>query len=349
VLLGNDGGEHLLRRLAEWLAIPHRIVYADPQITDELAEFLYGCDIRCVPPAQVRGRSGAACRNEAIREMLRTGPRPAFVQYLRTESRLAESWLLEASRHLKMNPKIGLVCGQVLVTGQKTARQRLHATRLNGPSGNCCSFPGEALIRTDAFEIIAGFDERIKALEEIEFVDRLYAHGWSATRIDAPMIDLSLETIGWCEWLGHQFRMGHRESGLLACSPAPALRFRRRLRWEWCLTSILGLGSFVGLVLSDKLIAAGLLSVVLFVMAGIKMAVHPQQPPAALLRPRALSVADVSVLAISTALRVCGEFAYTFIHYRSRKNPKPLRFLGTYQPPTSKHQLPPPNRTSLTR
>jgi len=339
VIIGEDGGEGLLRRLDEWLTVPHRIVYADPQLTEELARFLDNCGIQCVSSKRLSGRSRAACRNEAMREMYRLGPRPISVQWLRQESRLSEGWLREASRYLAMNPRVGLVSGRVHLADQKTARHRLQAARCNGPSGNSCTFPSEALVRTDAFEIIAGFHEQVESLEETEFVDRLGFHGWEATRIGVLMTQCPARSSGWREWLRQQYRLGYQESSLLAYSYAAEVRFSRRHRWDWVLTSIVGLGSVAGLFLNGKLTAACVLSIVFFFTGWIKMVLHPQQPPASLLRQSDFSIADGSVLGISTALRMCGEVVYVFSHFKLRWSPRCLRFLGTYQPPMSKHRV----------
>lgn len=186
------------------------VVYVDSGSTDGSRELATSLGAHVVELDLSTPFTAARARNEGFAKLMQIAPQTQFVQFLDGDCELQPGWIKTALGALQADPQAAVVCGRRRERyPTKTIYNQLCDLEWDTPIGEAKACGGDALIRTDAFRQINGYNPSVIAGEEPEMCVRLRAKGWRIHRIDAEMTLHDADMSRFGQWWKRNLRAGH--------------------------------------------------------------------------------------------------------------------------------------------
>ncbi|MEL6959400.1 MAG: glycosyltransferase [Pseudomonadota bacterium] len=210
VVIGRNEGDRLIACLKSLQGKVTRLVYVDSGSSDGSQNAARDLGAEVIELDKETPFTAARARNVGAEHLIKEADRPSFIQFVDGDCTVDPDWIETAFAFLLTNPEAAVACGRRRERNpQASVFNRLIDYEWNTPIGQVRSCGGDALMRTDAFESVGGFNPGLIAGEEPELCVRLRAAGWTIHRIDAEMTlhDAQLTRIG--QWWSRAKRAGH--------------------------------------------------------------------------------------------------------------------------------------------
>jgi GT2 family glycosyltransferase len=209
VAIGRNEGQRLVHCLDSLLAAGFRqIVYVDSGSTDNSIAEAEARGVMVVRLDLSTPFTAARARNAGVAAL--QGEQADYIQFIDGDCILELGWLPEAARFLKEAPKAAVACGRLReIAPEASLYNRLIDHEWNTPIGQTKACGGIALIRSEAFHAVGGFNPTLIAGEEPELCLRLRHVGWEIWRLDAEMArhDAAMHRFG--QWWRRARRAGY--------------------------------------------------------------------------------------------------------------------------------------------
>ena len=210
VLIGRNEGERLRRSLESVLKLTDRVVYADSLSTDGSVALAKAMGAVVVELDNTKPLNAARGRNAGFAALRNHYPECRLVQFLDGDCKLIETWPRVAIDFLNTHEEVAVVCGRRFEAHPDASfYNRLADEEWNTPIGQADACGGDAMIRSDAFEEIGGFDASLMASEEPEMTARARERGWRIWRIDADMSEHDAAIFDFGQWWRRTIRSGY--------------------------------------------------------------------------------------------------------------------------------------------
>lgn len=237
VAIGRNEGERLIRSLVSFQGRVDRLVYVDSGSTDGSVEAARaaGAEIVELDPTTLFTVSRA--RNAGFKQLTETGETPDLVQFVDGDCEVREGWIETAAAFLAENPTVAAVSGRRRERyPEATLWNRVIDAEWNSPVGEAKACAGDAMVRTDAFREVGGFDPDTIVGEEAEMCVRMRRAGWRIWRLDAEMTLHDVAMTKLSQWWRRTRRVGYGYGEAVALYGAPPERHkvpetRRALIW----------------------------------------------------------------------------------------------------------------------
>lgn len=237
VAIGRNEGDRLVRSLASFQGRVDRLVYVDSGSTDGSVEAARaaGAEIVELDPATLFTVSRA--RNAGFQKLAEIGEKPDLVQFVDGDCEVRDGWLETATDFLMQHPDVAAVSGRRRERyPEATLWNRVIDAEWNAPAGEAVGCAGDAMIRTEAFEQVGGFDPDTIVGEEAEMCIRMRRVGWRIWRLDAEMTLHDVAMTKLSQWWRRTRRVGYGYGEAVALYGAPPERHkvaetRRALMW----------------------------------------------------------------------------------------------------------------------
>ena len=250
VVIGRNEGERLVRCLTALLLVTERIVYVDSGSTDGSVAAARRAGAEIVELDISFPFTAARARNAGFTRLAEGGV-PPLVQFIDGDCELHPDWIGTARAFLDAHPDVAVVCGRVRERHPEVSiYNRLIDREWDTPIGESRACGGNALMRSEAFQAVGGFNSSFIAGEEPELCVRLRRVGWRIWRLDAEMVlhDAAMTRFG--QWWRRAARAGHAYAEGAALHGARPERHgisqtRRALLWGAALPVAALLGALV--------------------------------------------------------------------------------------------------------
>lgn len=251
VAIGRNEGERLVRSLASFQSRVQRLVYVDSGSTDGSVEAARaaGAEVVELDPATLFTVSRA--RNAGFQRLAESGEKPDLVQFVDGDCEVCKGWLETAKDFLAQNPDVAAVSGRRRERyPEATLWNRVIDAEWDSPIGEAKACAGDAMIRTEAFEEVGGFDPDTIVGEEAEMCVRMRRAGWRIWRLDAEMTlhDVAMTKVS--QWWRRTRRVGYGYGEAVALYGAPPERHkvpetRRALIWGMGVPAMALIGALI--------------------------------------------------------------------------------------------------------
>lgn len=232
VVIGRNEGARLGSALLSLQEQVTRVVYVDSGSTDGSPDMARELGVAVVELDPARPFSAARGRNAGV-EALRPGGLPDLVQFVDGDCILAPGWIEAGVAALATDPTLALVTGwRSEERPEVNAYHAMAEIEWHRPAGPIDACGGDMLVRTTAFDVVGGFDPRIVASEDEEFVQRLRKAGYQALRLPQPMTSHDIAMTRFGQWWRRQLRSGQGFAEVGGLHP-PHFRAERRRAVFW--------------------------------------------------------------------------------------------------------------------
>jgi len=154
--------------------------------------------------------TAARARNQGYRRLRQLAPELAYIQFVDGDCEIEANWIEKASAFLDLNQDVAVVCGRRRERfPNRSIYNRLCDLEWDTPIGQAKACGGDALMRADAFEQVAGYRDKLIAGEEPELCLRLRAAGWKIWRLDAEMTQHDAAIVQFSQWWWRHVRSGY--------------------------------------------------------------------------------------------------------------------------------------------
>jgi GT2 family glycosyltransferase len=230
VAIGRNEGLRLQRCLQALRAGTRTFVYVDSGSTDGSIAMARAAGAHVVELDMSRHFTAARARNAGFEHLMQVAPHTEFVQFVDADCELQPGWIEAGARALRARPDVAAVFGRRRERyPEHSVYNRLCDMEWDTPIGDSRSCGGDALVRTDAFRRVQGYDPGMIAGEEPDLCLRLSRLGLRILRIDAEMTLHDAAMTRWTQWWQRAVRTGHTSAELLAkYGAAPEHRRLRR-------------------------------------------------------------------------------------------------------------------------
>ncbi len=210
VVIGRNEGERLIRCLDSLRTAASCLVYVDSGSTDGSREAALERGAEVVDLDLSRPFSMPRARNEGFARMRQNLPDSQFVQFIDGDCEVVESWIPTAIAALEDNSSAAVVCGRRRERfPENSIYNRMCDIEWNTPIGEADSCGGDALMRTEAFQSVGGFNEELIAGEEPELCLRIRREDFKILRLDAEMTLHDANILHFREWWTRNVRSGY--------------------------------------------------------------------------------------------------------------------------------------------
>ena len=236
VAIGRNEGERLKACLR---SIPGNVpvVYVDSASTDGSADFARQWGASVLDLDLSRPFTAARARNEGFAQLSREWPDLDYVQFIDSDCEIAPDWFGIAVAWLDNRPEISVVCGRRKEKYPDASFYNAMCDReWNTPIGFVDAAGGDAMVRTESFKAVDGYDATIQAHEEPDMCARMRQQGMRIERIDALMTYHDAAIMHFSQWWRRNVRGGYGYAqtsakwGRSAFNPAAKL-LERSVRW----------------------------------------------------------------------------------------------------------------------
>lgn len=270
VVIGRNEGERLRCCLSSILSVMSRVVYVDSGSTDGSVGLAKAMGVLTLNLDLSIPFTAARARNEGFQVLLQQFPDLELVQFVDGDCELVSGWIEVARRTLRADAKLAVVCG-------RRRERRPDASVYNAlceiewdtPVGAAKSCGGDALMRVQALQEVAGFNPGLIAGEEPELCLRLRRRAWKIVRIDADMTLHDAAMLHWSQWWKRNVRCGYAyaQGAFLHGGARERYRVRETIRvFFW----VVGLPAFIlGTALPTRGLSTLLASGYVLCIAGI--------------------------------------------------------------------------------
>ncbi len=229
VAIGRNESPRLRECLLSAVKESPAVVYVDSGSADDSVALARSLGAAVVELDQSKPFTAARARNEGFARLMQMDPQIDAVQFVDGDCAIAAGWISRAAAELSARPKLAVVCGRRRERYPNASiYNRLCDMEWNTPIGPAQSCGGDALIRTEAFKQVGGYDASVIAGEEPEMCFRLREKGWSIQRIDAEMTLHDAAMTKFSQWWKRNIRAGHAYAQANAMHGGPPECFRRR-------------------------------------------------------------------------------------------------------------------------
>lgn len=250
IAIGRNEGRRLIRCLDSLAAAGFRhVVYVDSGSTDGSLAAARARGAIVVELDLSQPFTAARARNAGVAALPGGDDAPEYIQFIDGDCTLDAGWLPLAAGFMRDNPTVGVACGRRRETApEASVYNRLIDREWDTPTGQARSCGGDALMRTDAFAAVGGFNPTLIAGEEPELCVRLRRAGWQVWRLDAEMTRHDAAITRFGQWWRRSRRAGHAFAEGAALHGAPPERHnvtqtRRALIWGAVLPLLAMLGA----------------------------------------------------------------------------------------------------------
>lgn len=252
VAIGRNEGARLVRCLASLGPVAGRVVYVDSGSTDDSLAHARAAGARVVELDLSVPFTAARARNEGVKALeTADGDLPPFIQFIDGDCELQPGWIEAAAGFLDAHADVAVICGRRRERHPEASLwNRLVDQEWDTPVGEARACGGDALMRTEAFRQVGGFDPALIAGEEPELCVRLRQAGWRIWRLDAEMTLHDAAMTRLSQWWRRTARAGHAAAEGVAMHGAAPERHgvdktRRALLWGLLLPALVVLGALV--------------------------------------------------------------------------------------------------------
>ena len=209
IVIGRNEGERLVACLKSAAGEGRRLVYVDSGSSDDSVDAARALGAEVVSLDMGQPFTAARARNAGYARLKESGA-PRYVQFVDGDCEIVDGWIDAAAAFLDVHPDVAVACGRRREKfPERTIYNRLVDREWDTPVGEAEACGGDALMRTEAFEAVGGYDGALIAGEEPELCVRLRAADWKIFRLDAEMTrhDIAMNSLG--QWLKRARRAGH--------------------------------------------------------------------------------------------------------------------------------------------
>lgn len=210
VAIGRNEGERLRCCLNSVVRYGLPVVYVDSRSTDNSVELARSMGVEVVELDLSLPFTAARARNTGFEWLLQLDPDIKFVQFVDGDCEVVRGWLDRARVELNTRPDIAIVYGRRRERHRnETVYNRLADLEWDMPIGEVKACGGDAMVLTDAFRRVGGYNPSIIAAEDDELCLRIRREGWKILRMDVDMTihDMAMSRFG--QWWKRAVRCGH--------------------------------------------------------------------------------------------------------------------------------------------
>ncbi len=260
VIIGRNEGERLIRCITSLIDQVGSIVYVDSGSTDGSVTAAQSLGVHVVELDLTQPFTAARARNAGF-EHLQTISNIEYVQFVDGDCEVVRDWIDTAQNHLINHPQTAVVCGRRRERfPEKSVYNMLCDIEWDTPIGTALACGGDAMMRTDVFSSMKGYNPALIAGEEPELCARMRAAGWQIERLDAEMTLHDAAIYHFSQWWKRAKRAGFAFTrSMLLHKDSAETRWQQEVRrivlWGALLPLIILIaGAFDSLLLSALLL-----------------------------------------------------------------------------------------------
>ena len=237
VVIGRNEGERLRRCLESVVAPGRHVVYVDSGSTDDSVAMAQSKGVDIVALDMRIPFTAARARNAGFARLQALAPQCHLVQFVDGDCELIDGWLTAAHRFLDERNDVACVCGRLQERfPERSIYNRLCDLEWDRPPGETDACGGIALMRSEVFSSVGGFNQDLVAGEEPELCARLRGQGWKVWRLPGRMAWHDANMLRFGQWWKRSTRVGYAfaQSAWLRRSSGERPYLKARLRaWVW--------------------------------------------------------------------------------------------------------------------
>jgi GT2 family glycosyltransferase len=181
--------------------------------------------------------TAARARNDGFRYLQKLSPNLKYVQFIDGDCEAATGWLKEAVAFLDAHGDVAMVCGRLRERyPERSIYNKLCDIEWDRPAGEARACGGNALVRSEAFEMVRGYRSDLIAGEEPELCVRLRSGGWRIWRLHNEMALHDAAMTRFVQWWRRTKRNGYAfAAGAYLHGKLPERHYVRESRraWAW--------------------------------------------------------------------------------------------------------------------
>lgn len=209
ITIGRNEGKRLIRCLRSALPLGN-VIYVDSNSSDNSVAEAKKLGVEVVELDMSKPFSAARARNEGFARLMELHPQTQFVQFVDGDCELIDTWIIRACEEMTSDQQLGIVAGRRRERYPLfSIYNRLCDIEWNTPIGEAKACGGDALMRTQTFIELDGYNPNVIAGEEPELCVRARSKGWKIRRIDAEMTIHDASMTRFRQWWNRMQRSGH--------------------------------------------------------------------------------------------------------------------------------------------
>jgi glycosyltransferase involved in cell wall biosynthesis len=210
VAIGRNEGVRIDTCIRSAVAGTALVLYVDSGSTDDSMLLAERAGAESVGLDMSLPFTAARARNQGYRRLRQLAPELSYIQFVDGDCEIEANWIETASAFLDLNQDVGVICGRRRERfPSRSIYNRLCDLEWDTPIGQAKACGGDALMRADAFEQVAGYRDELIAGEEPELCLRLRAAGWKIWRLDAEMTQHDAAILHFSQWWRRHVRSGY--------------------------------------------------------------------------------------------------------------------------------------------
>ncbi|MDO6479806.1 glycosyltransferase [Shimia thalassica] len=257
VVIGRNEGARLIACLASLANQDVSVVYVDSGSDDNSVAEARKAGATIVDLDTTVPFTAARARNAGVDALRRVGL-PTYIQFIDGDCIVVSDWIEKARHALDQNADMGIVTGwRSEIYPTASIYNDLCEFEWHRPAGDITACGGDMMVRSQAFEMVGGFNPSVIAAEDDEFCIRVGAAGWRLHRLPESMTRHDANMTRFDQWWQRAIRSGHGFAQVGHLHPDYFVPERRRV---WVFGAILPVLALVGLVTSLWLTAIGVVA-----------------------------------------------------------------------------------------
>ncbi len=210
VVIGRNEGDRLRRCLQSVIHHVDHVVYVDSGSTDQSVTLARQLGAQVVELDLSVPFTAARARNQGFYELMRVAPDLEYVQFIDGDCEIQPGWLNAASSFLSGNADFAVVAGRRRERfPERSIFNRMCDEEWNTPVGETLACGGDAMMRTQALQLVRGYRDNLIAGEEPELCLRLREQGFRIMRLDVEMTAHDANMLHFSQWWKRTQRAGH--------------------------------------------------------------------------------------------------------------------------------------------
>ncbi len=210
IIIGRNEGLRLVTCLSSVVNKAVAVIYVDSGSMDSSVVMAQSLGVDVVELDSSIPFTAARARNAGFERLHKNNPDILYVQFVDGDCEIVDGWLNAAIAVLKIEPKIGIVCGRLRERYPESSVYNLLCDmEWDVPSGKVKGCGGIFMVRATLFSEVGGFNEKLIAGEEPELCIRMRNLGWDVMRLKDEMAlhDAAITHVG--QWWHRAMRGGH--------------------------------------------------------------------------------------------------------------------------------------------
>ena len=237
VAIGRNEGDRLRKCLKSVVDQAEKVVYVDSGSTDNSTDMARTLGVVVIELDMTVPFTAARARNEGFKRLCKIAPDLSYVQFVDGDCEVTAGWLNKAAHFLDEHADVAAVCGRRRERfPNRSVYNMLCDIEWDTPVGATMACGGDVMMRSKAFEQVAGYRDNLIAGEEPELCVRLRAAGWKLWRLGEEMTlhDAAMTRFG--QWWKRNRRSGYAYAEGVYLHGAPPERHcvkESRRIWIW--------------------------------------------------------------------------------------------------------------------